>query len=47
MTTGTWSTQPSHSGSNMMAAAVAVKTGIIHPGGACRVRERAAPARSR
>ena len=29
MTTGNWSTQPTHGNGNMMAAAVAVKTGII------------------
>lgn len=29
MSTGNWSTQPTHGSGNMMAAAVAVKTGII------------------
>ena len=32
MTTGNWSTQTSHSSGNMVAQAVAVKTGIIHLG---------------
>jgi hypothetical protein len=41
MTTGNWSTQSAHSAGNMMAAAVAVKTGIIPPCVSFPVRRKA------